>query len=61
MPNIHGSICAVASRFRFHIRHETKHVRQCLPKNCQFYNGVSILNIGQNLGNDGLPVTNVEN
>ena len=61
MPNIHGWICAVVSRFRFHIRHQTKHVRQCLPKICHFYNGVSILNIGQSLGNDGLPVTNVKN
>ena len=61
MPNVHGWICAVVSRFRFHIRHQTKHVRQCLPKICQFYNGVSILNIGQSLGNDGPPVTNVKN
>ena len=61
MPNIHGWICAVVSRFRFHIRHQTKHVRQCLPKIWQIYNGVSILNIGQSLGNDGQPVTNVKN
>ena len=32
MPHIHGWIFAVVSRFRFHIRHQTKHVRQCLPK-----------------------------
>ena len=50
MPNIHGWICAVVSRFRFHIRHQTKHVRQCLPKICQFYNGVSIFNVGESLG-----------
>ena len=61
MPNIHGWICVVVSRFSFHIRHQTKHFRQCLPKICQFYDGVSILNIGQSLGNDGLPVTNVKN
>ena len=30
-------------------------------KICQFYNGVSILNIGQSLGNNGLPVTNLRN
>ena len=61
MTNIHGSIYAVVPRFRFHIRHQTKHVRQCLPKICQFYNVVSILNIGQSLGNDWLPVKNVKN
>ena len=61
MPNIHGLIYAAVPRFRFHIRHQTKHVRRCLPKICQFYNVVSILNIGQSLGNDGLPVTNVKN
>ena len=112
MPDIHGSICALVSRFRFHIRHQTKHAslsesfiscqihglkwdvkppkrirvtedakylrldlfcRVTFPvshsplnktrswKNCQFYNGVSILNIGQSLGNDWLPVTNVKN
>ena len=47
MPYIHGWICAVVSRFRLHIPHQTEDVRQCLPKICQFYNGVSILNIGQ--------------
>ena len=61
MPNIYGWICAVVSRFRFHLLHQTKHVRQCLPQICQFYNCVSILNIGQGLGNDGLPFTNVKN
>ena len=61
MPNIHRWIYAVVSRFRFHIRHQTKHFRQCLPKVCQFYNVVSILNIEQSPGNDGLPVTNVKN
>ena len=61
MPNIHGWICAVVSRFRFHIRRQTKNVRQCLPKIWKFYNGVSISNIGQSLGNYGQPVTNVKN
>ena len=61
MPNIHHWICAVVSRFRFHIRHQTKHVRQCLPRMRQFYNDVSILIIGQSLGNDGPPGINVKN
>ena len=52
MPNIHGWICTVVSRFRFHIRHQTKHLSSMFTKN---------LSILQSLWNDGLPVTNVKN
>ena len=38
--------CVSMSRFRFHFPHKIKHVRQCLPQIYQFYNGISILNIG---------------
>ena len=52
------SLLDLCCRVTFQVSHSptNKHVRQCLPKN-----GVSILNIGQSLGNDGLPVTNVKN
>ena len=61
MPNIHRWICAIMSHFRFHIPLHRKRVCQCLPRICQFYNGVSILNIKQSLRNEGLPFTNVKN
>ena len=48
-PNL-DPIClrkgSVVSRFKFHFQHKTKHVRQGLPRICQSYNGVFILNIG---------------
>ena len=41
----------------FTVRIKAKHVRQCLPRICQFYNGVSILNIGFKLHYKGSRMT----
>ena len=45
------------AHFRFQFPHKTKHFRQGLPRFCQFYNGVSILNIGFKIHNKASRVT----
>ena len=42
---VYAKVPAV-SRFKFHFQHKTKHVRQGLPRMCQFYNCDFILNVG---------------
>ena len=59
-PNL-APVCLRYARFgcvTFHFPNKTKHVRQGLPRTCQFYNGVSILIVDFKINYKASRVTN---